>query len=396
MRTVGIGWSCFSPINCQTPRWATLQMTGSCLAWFAFWRGSVVFLKNLPSNSSQAIKFLNIYTVSWTWVGEKQDGVRRWKAFGVFLFCWSRARFICWMIYCHEPKMLKISMWTWTTLRFYSSSLEMWFQDLKKSNSLAQSWRPCKMNGQTTRSSSSNWRSCYHSSSSRIKECYIRTRFVGQENVCLLCWVFLMRGKSAAISNLWKCYPDWAISTGRTKQVTWKKDIDWCIQCQQFKDSNKMKLTEPMSLGMLERRWVSRNRLHREASKDWGWLPPITTSVDRLSRWVRFRRSRDRTKMLTRPRRSLQTYLSSMVYRTALCPTETPSLLTNSWNDGCSWVECSWICCWVVIHRLTVRLRSRIGWLRATFVVNVRTIWMTGTSCYLLLSLRTTMQCLKV
>lgn len=36
-----------------------------------------------------------------------------------------------------------------------------------------------------------------------------------------------------------------------------KKYVDGCMRCQQFKDSNQKKLTDPVSLEMPDRRWGS-------------------------------------------------------------------------------------------------------------------------------------------
>ena len=72
-----------------------------------------------------------------------------------------------------------------------------------------------------------------------------------------------------------------------------KKYIDGCIVCQQYKDSNQKKLSEPVSLEMPERRWGSLATdfiVHLPKTKN--GYDSITTWVDRLSRRVHFVKSK--------------------------------------------------------------------------------------------------------
>ena len=72
-----------------------------------------------------------------------------------------------------------------------------------------------------------------------------------------------------------------------------KKYIDGCIVCQQYKDSNQKKLSEPVSLEMPERRWGSLATdfiVHLPKTKN--GYDSITTWVDRLSRRVNFVKSK--------------------------------------------------------------------------------------------------------
>lgn len=65
--------------------------------------------------------------------------------------------------------------------------------------------------------------------------------------------------------------------------------VQGCIMCQQAKDSNKKKLTEPSSLEMPERRWGSLATdfiVHLPKTKD--GKDAVTTWVDRLTRRVHF------------------------------------------------------------------------------------------------------------
>jgi len=75
----------------------------------------------------------------------------------------------------------------------------------------------------------------------------------------------------------------------RHKSRDVKNYIDGCIVCQQYKDSNQKKLTDPSSLEMPERRWGSLATdfiVHLPKTKD--GYDAITTWVDRLSRRVHF------------------------------------------------------------------------------------------------------------
>ena len=78
----------------------------------------------------------------------------------------------------------------------------------------------------------------------------------------------------------------------RHKSRDVRKYVDGCIVCQQYRDSNQKKLTEPTSLEIPERRWGSLAsdfivRLPR--TKD--GYDAITTWVDRLTRRVHFLKS---------------------------------------------------------------------------------------------------------
>lgn len=73
----------------------------------------------------------------------------------------------------------------------------------------------------------------------------------------------------------------------KTRDV--KKYVDGCLRCQQFKDSNQKKLTEPMSLEMPNRRWgsLATDFIVRLPKTKEGH-DAITTWVDRLTRRVHF------------------------------------------------------------------------------------------------------------
>ena len=72
-----------------------------------------------------------------------------------------------------------------------------------------------------------------------------------------------------------------------------KKYIDGCMKCQQFKDSNQKKLTDPMSLEMPERRWGSlATDFIVKLPKTSDGYDAVTTWVDRLTRRVHFLKSR--------------------------------------------------------------------------------------------------------
>ena len=68
-----------------------------------------------------------------------------------------------------------------------------------------------------------------------------------------------------------------------------KKYVDGCVICQQYKDRNQKKLSEPVSLEMPERRWGSLATdfiVHLPKTND--GFDAITTWVDRLTRRVHF------------------------------------------------------------------------------------------------------------
>lgn len=69
--------------------------------------------------------------------------------------------------------------------------------------------------------------------------------------------------------------------------------INGCLKCQQYKDSNQQKMTDPTSLEMPERRWGSLATdfvVHLPKTKE--GYDAITTWVDRLTRRVHFIKSR--------------------------------------------------------------------------------------------------------
>ena len=72
-----------------------------------------------------------------------------------------------------------------------------------------------------------------------------------------------------------------------------KKYVDGCMKCQQYKDSNQKKLTDPMSLELPDRRWGSlATDFIVKLPKTKDGFDAITTWVDRLTRRVHFVKSK--------------------------------------------------------------------------------------------------------
>ena len=72
-----------------------------------------------------------------------------------------------------------------------------------------------------------------------------------------------------------------------------KRYVDGCLVCQQFKDSNQKKLTDPMSLEMPDRRWGAlATDFIVKLPKTKDGYDAVTTWVDRLTRRVHFFKSK--------------------------------------------------------------------------------------------------------